>query len=122
MSFSVVLTCSFIWNIFFPILIFPETLYLFLLSGEAFSLSLEGVVTGRLDLCFNLLSVQCPEDDNLPSSVSPMVSVLWVSEMQVPLATSTRYSKGVPWVGYVHPKGLSGQQLQWTRTGPSLLE
>lgn len=30
MSFSEVLTCSFIWNIFFPILIFPETLYLFL--------------------------------------------------------------------------------------------
>lgn len=60
-------------------------------------------------MCFSLLSVQCPGRGGLPKTVSPIVSVLWGPEMQAPLATSTKCSKGVAYVDYVHPLGLVRQ-------------
>ena len=58
--------------------------------------------TGRLGMCFDILSVQCSGGDNLPRTVSPVVSDPWGPEMQS-CVTRVRHRKGVPSVGYAHP-------------------
>ena len=65
------------------------------------------MVIGRLSACFILLSVQGPGHGNLPE-LSPVVSVLWGSELQAPLAARTRDSMGILYVDHVHSRVLLG--------------
>lgn len=50
--------------------------------------------TGRLRVVFFLLSAQCPGCDSLPRTIFPTITDLWGPGRLVPLATSTRWSRG----------------------------
>lgn len=67
-----------------------------------------------------MLSVQCPGDGDLPSSLSNGFSSMELNSAN-PLSKQHQIFKGFSLGRTVHILDLAGQWLQWTRTWPGLV-
>lgn len=79
-----------------------------ILGKTVISSILEGEVTGRLEMCFSLLSVQFPGGCNLPRIIFLINSVSWGPEKQYPpLATRARCFREIPCVACLDLSALA---------------